>query len=391
MAKALVSEVGRVSFELDRFELVGESWEVHGRWYGVRGRRFMRPALTLTLEGRPTRLLADLAHKPWPAEDGEPWQALFPGDAAAGELDEAELTVAPDVTVALPAPTGRRPSRRRRAATDHAGPARSRGEASRPSPDMARPRGETARAGSRRAGADPVADLTRELGKERAVRQRLERQLERAENELGQAVARADELTAELARLAGERDAARAAGDETEAAYEGLQRVRDQVAAELEGEGRERRRVEAELEGERRERRRVEAELEGERRERRRVEAERTAALQERDEAERGAEAAAAEREGALALRDHALAERDAAKASHDDAVAQRDALARTNERLQNELSDLLSARGAALVMRRAALDSPASRPFALLVPRVIAGAALLVIAVVVLLGLHVI
>jgi hypothetical protein len=52
--------------------------------------------------------------------------------------------------------------------------------------------------------------------------------------------------------------------------------------------------------------------------------------------------------------------------------------------------TEQLSARGAALVMRRAAQDSPASRPYALLLPRAVAGAALLVIVLVVLLLLHV-
>ena len=125
MAKALVSEVGRVGFELDRFELVGgEACEVQGRWFGVRGRRFMRPALTVVVDGQPTRLLADLAHKPWAAEDGEPWQAVFPCPRSGGDLEEAELTVAPDVTIALPAPQGRRTSRRRRQSADGAGVAR---------------------------------------------------------------------------------------------------------------------------------------------------------------------------------------------------------------------------------------------------------------------------
>src|ERR1700761_1211770 len=105
MAKALVSEVGRVGFELDRFELVGgEACEVQGRWFGVRGRRFMRPALTVVVDGQPTRLLADLAHKPWAAEDGEPWQAGVPYDQQDGEWVEGELNVAPDITATLPPP-----------------------------------------------------------------------------------------------------------------------------------------------------------------------------------------------------------------------------------------------------------------------------------------------
>src|SRR5438067_2302960 len=100
-----VGSVGRAQFELDRFELVGgDRFELEGRWFGVRGRRFMRPALTLVVDGQPTRLLADLADKPWAAEDGEPWNAAFPFALEGGELLDAELTVAPDITVTLPLP-----------------------------------------------------------------------------------------------------------------------------------------------------------------------------------------------------------------------------------------------------------------------------------------------
>src|SRR5579859_2277301 len=110
---APISRVGRVGFELGRFELVGgQRCEVEGRWLGVRGRRFMRPALTAVIDGQETRLLADLAHKPWAAEDGESWIAAFPYSPQSGAITEAELTVAPDITITLPALKGR-PARRR--------------------------------------------------------------------------------------------------------------------------------------------------------------------------------------------------------------------------------------------------------------------------------------
>jgi hypothetical protein len=73
--------------------------------------------------------------------------------------------------------------------------------------------------------------------------------------------------------------------------------------------------------------------------------------------------------------------------------VTDREALARTNERLQAELTDLLSARGAAMVMRRAAQESPASRPYASvlgLLPLALAMIAVAAILVVVLLVLNV-
>jgi hypothetical protein len=81
--------------------------EVSGRWFGVRGRRFVRPALTLTLGDAPQRRsLADLAHKPWEALDGEPWMAAFPVDVELADATAIELTVAPDIEIMLRAPEG---------------------------------------------------------------------------------------------------------------------------------------------------------------------------------------------------------------------------------------------------------------------------------------------
>src|SRR5436309_3171208 len=77
-------EPREVTFELDRFELADGQLELTGRWFGVKGRRFMRPSLILRGDEGETRLLADLADKPWAAENGEPWRAAFPCD---GELD----------------------------------------------------------------------------------------------------------------------------------------------------------------------------------------------------------------------------------------------------------------------------------------------------------------
>ena len=109
MAKALQPAVtaGSIFFELDRFDSSeGDRLELSGRWFGVRGRRFMRPSLVLIADGANFRALADLEHKPWAAEDGERWEAAFPWSADA-ELLEAELSVAPDITVRLPAPSAK--------------------------------------------------------------------------------------------------------------------------------------------------------------------------------------------------------------------------------------------------------------------------------------------
>ena len=110
---------GSVSFELERLEQTAAGrLELTGRWFGVRGRRFVRPTLTFESDGHPYRLLADLEHKPWFAEDGSPWTAAFHWDADRGPLDEIELTVATDIAIPLPRFDGGedRPRRQRRSA-----------------------------------------------------------------------------------------------------------------------------------------------------------------------------------------------------------------------------------------------------------------------------------
>jgi hypothetical protein len=74
---------------------------VAGRWFGVRGRRFVRPTLTLVHKGAAVRALADLEHKPWAAEDGEVWTAAFSVDEGLDGAREIELSVAPDIVVGL--------------------------------------------------------------------------------------------------------------------------------------------------------------------------------------------------------------------------------------------------------------------------------------------------
>ena len=110
----ILTRLERASFEVERFELGRDDClELHGRWFGIRGRRFMRPTLTAISGGREQRVLAALDHKPWVAEEGEAWLAAFPWSSDAQALQQAELTGAPDVTVPLPPPSS--PTRRRRA------------------------------------------------------------------------------------------------------------------------------------------------------------------------------------------------------------------------------------------------------------------------------------
>jgi hypothetical protein len=93
------------SFEVDRLEWVEpDRLEVAGRWYGVRGLRFVRPSLDLEAGDERRHLLAVLDHKPWAALDGEDWVAAFPWDGDKVELSHAELAVTPAVVVELPLP-----------------------------------------------------------------------------------------------------------------------------------------------------------------------------------------------------------------------------------------------------------------------------------------------
>src|SRR6185436_15418248 len=84
----------QTGFELDRFQWAADDrLEVEGRWFGVRGRRFVRPVLTVQVAGRRRRLLALLEHKPWSADEGATWIAAFPWEGAHDAVGEAELEV----------------------------------------------------------------------------------------------------------------------------------------------------------------------------------------------------------------------------------------------------------------------------------------------------------
>src|SRR5215211_4435552 len=97
-----------VDFELERFERTAEDRiEISGRWFGLRGRRFVRPVLNLNAGGSRRRAIALLEHKPWAADDGQSWLAAFRWPEGAGEVSGAELEVGPGLVVELPAPGGK--------------------------------------------------------------------------------------------------------------------------------------------------------------------------------------------------------------------------------------------------------------------------------------------
>ena len=194
MAETSEVRAGRrsVSLDVDRLELTGDgSLVIEGRWYGVRGRRFVRPTVMLFAGGERSRLLADIEHKPWAAEDGELWLAVFPWKFdQATDMGDMELSVAPDIVVPLPPPDAG-VSRRRR--SDGPRPKRSVDASLRRQLDGAR----TELAGER----ERVDRLQAELERAQAAKARESAVLARRETS---AVEKIDELAGALdAALAG--------------------------------------------------------------------------------------------------------------------------------------------------------------------------------------------
>lgn len=96
MAVARTEPAASPQFALESLAVEDEHLVVRGRWHGVTGRRFVRPALRV--DGR-RRVVASLEHKPWTAEEGALWTAAFPH--SGDDFATATLEVAPDVTVVL--------------------------------------------------------------------------------------------------------------------------------------------------------------------------------------------------------------------------------------------------------------------------------------------------
>ena len=97
--------LAEVAFEVERFEwTMDDRLEVVGRWFGVRGRRFVRPTLHVRVDGRRRRLIAVLDHKPWAADTDENWTAAFAWRGSHEGVSAARLEVAPDVVLDLPLP-----------------------------------------------------------------------------------------------------------------------------------------------------------------------------------------------------------------------------------------------------------------------------------------------
>ena len=100
-----------LAFELERFEwTAADRLEVSGRWYGVRGRRFVRPTLHLRVDGRRRRLIAVLDHKPWAADTEDVWTAAFAWRGTQQGVTDPRLEVSSDVVLDLPAPGSATPA-----------------------------------------------------------------------------------------------------------------------------------------------------------------------------------------------------------------------------------------------------------------------------------------
>ena len=274
-----------VAFEVERFEWAdSDRLEVAGRWYGLRGHRFVRPALVVQAGDEQRRMLALLEHKPWAADDGEEWIAAFPWEGAPLELTAAELEVAPSIAVDLPIP--RVPGQKGKAAEPSEGPRPARRGAAEPAPPTTPPApAASAESGDEPSTRDDVAALRTQLASEQATVRRLAADLEDAHQGLAAAAGAADDRDA----LERERDAAIAARDEAMARanidHDAVIEERDLAVHE------------------------------------------RSAALYERDEALDERAAANFERKNAVAERDAAFAERDRAVEAHRAAIRDLEAL----------------------------------------------------------------
>jgi chemotaxis protein histidine kinase CheA len=249
-----------VTFEVERFEwTTDDRLALVGRWFGLRGHRFLRPTLDVDVAGEHRRMLADLEHKPWAAEDGVEWVAEFRWRGEPAHFEGAELTVSPDLAVNLPAPDN------------------SVAQADAP-------------VSSARLPAQPPRTA-------------------RLETELAAAAAEVERLTAELAEL---REAHAASEIESSAQVHTLQRERDEARdrlASTEADRDQSRERLAAVEAERNEARERLTEAEVERDQAK----ERLRTLEtDHDEARTRLEAAEAERAAAAEARDEARAERNA-------------------------------------------------------------------------------
>ena len=262
-----------VTFQVEHFGwTAGDRLEVVGRWFGLRGHRFLRPTLDIEVEGARRRLLALLEHKPWVPDEGEEWVAAFPWEGDPVDFAEAELAVGPEVAVVLRSPAAPRPAApRSRKAPPGEGATRR------------RPRRAPKDGGERlEVGPPRVQRLENELRAASAEVRRLAEELDRT---------RAEQTTQSMdlnGRLTAERQTVRQLTGELRAAREQLGTLQESDARQLQ----KLRQLERALDAARSAREaaladaeKLERELEMARRERAAAEHEREAAVRARDRA----------------------------------------------------------------------------------------------------------
>lgn len=222
------SETPAISFAVDSLTQDPDGRvEITGRWFGIRGRRFVRPTLTAALKaGGERRALADLDHKPWASEDGDAWTAAFALGVELADAAELELNVAPDISIPLgPAASTKATAKRgtsgsrRQPSSAGAGARAPRVRSSPPArPAMADRGHELERLRTR------LADLEAAHDRERTRREQAESHLEDERTE-------ALRLRSEVGRLGAELDLAGTVREELRGASAELERTRGEVLA----------------------------------------------------------------------------------------------------------------------------------------------------------------
>jgi hypothetical protein len=258
MSSSAAPALPSVTFEVERFEWVADDrLEVVGRWFGLRGHRFLRPTLDVEVAGERRRMLAVLEHKPWAAEDGEEWVAAFAWAGERARLDDAELTVSPDLAVQLPLPEAlgdegvaataaiaaaeRLPARRPRTAVLEDDLAAALAEVGRLTEELAKAREshseatrelrERARLAQEEAKRLEV-ELERASGRLSTAEAHAETRLEEAQREVDEAASAREDAVAEAAAARAERDAALKKLAELERERDALAEARDRAREE---------------------------------------------------------------------------------------------------------------------------------------------------------------
>jgi predicted nucleic acid-binding Zn-ribbon protein len=364
MPKAVQPEVtaGQIVFELDRFAFgEGDRLELSGRWFGVRGRRFVRPTLEVMSDVGRVRALADLEHKPWVPEDGERWDAAFHWESES-EVLEAELSVAPDITVRLPAPGSEPDVAQRLSALPRGG-----GEATQAdelerdeaagevqaSPAPARLRARRAPR-STEAGSE-VGALREQLAAAREEIDLLRSELAAAQIASTEAADAAATANMQLAAAQERRDSAHSGLQAAIAAHNAAVRARDELAADYERESQLRDQMQT-----------------------------------ERNRFAQGLQRANSELGQARSALQNAVRERQEAIDARDRALAELQTLVQTRERLALERDEAIASRGAALVMRNATRALPTDGHRAAWLERIFAIVLLVGVTFALLIVLHV-